>query len=337
MKLLELAEFCMHLAAFDKARLPLLESMHQMAQMPLPAKLKAATEQVVGQLSQGYRLSQSLAMNPAFGTFLPALMAVAEKVGTYAPFLEQAQTQFKWQQDLQQTTATALRYPLILLFLLGVMLGVTVHLLVPGLEAHLKMLGVKEHSFFTWSLLVFTEFMSTYGGWILLFVFVCAVGMRFVVPYQFAKMLLKIPVVGSVILDFNNLIFFHLLATMGQANVHLLEAVSHASKAVKNRYLQEKYAVIGEMLTQGKTLSEAVGNEVPAFFKGYIELGEKTGSLAPVLLQACEHHGHLLKRRLDKILSWIQPSMVMFMGGLLIWMILAVLLPLYDNIQELEW
>lgn len=338
LKLPDLIEFSLHLGAFDRARLPLLESLCHVQEMPLSRALKEAVRCVIEKLKQGETFSQSLSTTKGFGVFLPVLMGVAEKTGRYAPFLDQAYAHFRWQQELRQTLSAASRYPLILLFLLSIMVFITVYLLVPGLEEHLKMLHVTEQSIFTQTLLGFTRAMVDFGGWILLGLGSAMMGLRLTRPLLFAQLLTKIPLVGTLIIEANSLAFFHVLATMLTANIHLLEALAHATQGLKNPFIRARSAQVREDVIAGKRLFEAFEGraEIPALYKGYVQLGEKTGQLADVLLQACEHQGALFKRRLDKLLSLLQPTMVILMGLLLVWMILAVLIPLYGSIQTME-
>lgn len=344
--LLDLANLCFHLSAFDRAGLSIVDGLEEISHFSNKPLIRRSLAQILSHIRSGMTFSQSLAQQKfLYDEKLISLMRIAEKTGCFHTYLSQAETYFRWQHNLQQTVRQAIRYPLILLFFLCILLFITFTILVPNLHQHLQILGIHNHSLATNALLSLAEFSQVYG--VQMIMTLTALMTYIYLQTLFSKkarifltrLLLNIPFIGKIQRQLGFLDFFQSLGLMLQGNIDVLPAIQQAVRGVKNAYIKDQLSCIPDRLIQGATLSQSLEtiDHLPSVLYRYVQLGEKTGDLSPILNHACQHQFTIVKKQLDDVVSWIQPALVIFMGALLIWIITAILVPLYDNISVMEF
>lgn len=343
---LDLANLCFHLSSFDRAGLSIVDGLEEMSHFSNKPVMRHSLVQILSHIKSGMTFSQSLAQQKfLYDEKLISLMRIAEKTGFFHTYLSQAETYFRWQHNLQQTVRQAIRYPLILLFFLCILLFITFTILVPNLHQHLNVLGIHTHSFATNALFRIAELSQFYGLQIMMILAACIICTYLHVCFSkkarifWARFLLNIPFIGQIQRQLAFLDFFQSLGLMLQGNIDVLPAIQQAVRGIKNAYVQAQLLCIDDRLLHGATLSQALEtiDHLPSILYRYVQLGEKTGDLSHILNHACQHQFTIVKKQLDDIVSWIQPVLVIFMGALLIWIIIAILVPLYDNISVMEF
>ena len=344
--LLELAEICFHLAAFDEAGLSLVDGLDQVNNLCRKRALSFCLSSITQDVKQGRSLSQAFEQQPLLNNrTLVSLLQVGEKVGSFHPYLKQAEQSFRWENDLKQSVQQALIYPFILLLFLSILIFITVTVLVPNLQTHLKLMGGSLSSPLTESLIGLSNFFHHYGAPL-------GVGLLFLmggiwilkkfftrVDLWISQHLLSIPYFGPLKAQLIYLRFFQELSIMLFNDLDLLPSLQQATKNCSNKWLQQKFHALETLFLKGHSFSEALKQlpHLPTFLLKYAQLGEKTGNLATILEKACQHDLVRLKKQLIRLTNWIQPTLVILMGSILIWIILAILVPLYDTISHIDF
>ncbi|MEI8296117.1 MAG: type II secretion system F family protein, partial [Alphaproteobacteria bacterium] len=144
-----------------------------------------------------------------------------------------------------------------------------------------------------------------------------------------------IPGVGALLIAKNLTYFLKTLAALLQARVDLLPALAQAQTAVTYPYLVKNLAKVPTSIAAGATLSEALAVQphFPPLAVRLIRLGESTGRLPDLVAQAASGYQQHYAQRVERLVRLLHPALVMTLGLLILWIVLATLLPLYDHLD----
>lgn len=323
------------LAHLAHARIPLYQSLEITKDAVGSKQLKSLLSQIQSDLVSGQTLSQSLIHNKGLGSqFNTQMVALGEKTGDYARAFSLIAQQLAWQQSWQQLVQQSLRYPVILLILLSVLLVIIILLVLPGLMDQLIMLGIRDVPAATQILIAIGRYpIEILGG--------IGVGGSIILgwrSYRYHKVLKPwrygVPRLGSILYRLQMTQFFYALGVMLTARVDVLASLYHASQTPTCRWLRLKLQETEQHLVAGQSLSAALQDILP---KGsptasLIIVGEATGTLGELLVSSCEAEQVQLQAHLKSWLDLLQPGLVVVMGLVMVWVVLAVLLPLYQSL-----
>ena len=65
-----------------------------------------------------------------------------------------------------------------------------------------------------------------------------------------------------------------------------------------------------------------------------LKLSEQTGRLKELIPEAATHHQTQTFRKVETMVSWLEPSLILIMGLLMLWIVLAVIVPFYGMIGK---
>ncbi|RZI46491.1 type II secretion system F family protein [Candidatus Finniella inopinata] len=337
----DLIEFCIHCQEMDKAKISLSDSILLFAENYNHHGLKSVLVAIHHSLQQGLHLSQACQLFPwVFNAHFVDCLMIAEKTGNFSAAFGQLETYLVRQTTYHQQLKQALRYPLVLLGGLVLLLGVMGGVFLPHLQTHLQHGGGAS----VVSLIATIDFFKDYGAYII-FGFVTAF-VAFCLAHNFSgtfrlkwgNIFLRFPMLGT----FKRNLFINQFAqTLGlliNADINLLESLQKSANSVSNDFLKAKFFKVFTDVESGLKLSASLQNRrlASSLIYRYVQLGEETGNLGPLIQQAAEADLKNIWRRLNALLAWIQPVLIMFIGGVLIWIVMATIVPLYDNLSSLE-
>lgn len=342
-----LADLCLHLGHLDQAGVPLAVAISDLAHSMNHRKLQEILLHLHEDLIKGTLLSQALAKYPKiFDTLFIQLIAVGEKTGKFYPYLAQLEHYFRWKEAIEQKAKKSLIYPALLFAILGVLTALVFGFIVPNLEKYLTSLGVSTLPLATSILLGTATFLSDYSP--IIFTFLGGIFLSLVLIHYFSSkgkeflshLQTKVPFFGNVRIQQDLLNFLQTFSVMIGAGVDLLVALDQSIQAVKNVWLKRRLSCTEGKLIQGSPLSDALATTVPnlsPYIFRVIQLGETTGNLAPLLAQVCDYQMKDLWRRVERLVAWIEPTLVIIMGLMMIWIVSAIMTPLYDSIGAVDW
>ena len=326
--------FWSHLLQFSKATVPLSTALQWLKQSLILKHWQSRLEIVSETLSQGFSFPEALQRARLAEADIVAILTVAELTGDYTPFFQQIVTQLRWRQQMQKDLQHGLRYPLLLLAFLLILLTIVVVFLVPTLQQHLVIIGVKE-------LPLITRIFITAckgSGYVLavtmvtipfLYALYKADYQKFsYVHQQLAKTALHLPLVAK----YQMVHFFQNFGFLLNAKVNLLSALYHAAQTLTNPSLKFQIANLEAELIRGKSLSMAFASvkHCPKIAVEFIKLGEQTGNLSLILQEYTSFEMQQLHLKLKRLIEWLQPLLVILMGLVIIGVVTSILWPMYD-------
>jgi general secretion pathway protein F len=140
------------------------------------------------------------------------------------------------------------------------------------------------------------------------------------------------PVISRLVRGANVARFTRTLSILLDSGVPLLEALSLSQEVVSNCLLRQAVVDASEEVRQGGSLSAALGKSglFPPMMVHLIASGENSGQLAQMLNRAAVHQERELETVIAVVLGLFEPLLILFMGGLVLLIVLAILLPIFD-------
>ncbi|KTC41465.1 type II secretion system protein GspF [Pseudomonas sp. ABAC61] len=144
--------------------------------------------------------------------------------------------------------------------------------------------------------------------------------------------ILRLPLVGRFVLGLNTARFASTLAILGGAGVPLLRALEAARQTLSNDRLSQSVSDATAKVREGVNLAAALRVEkvFPPLLIHLIASGEKTGALPPMLERAAQSLSSDLERRAMGMTALLEPLMIVLMGGVVLVIVMAILLPIIE-------
>ncbi len=333
----EVALVTRQLATLVASALPLDECLQAAAEQTRKAKTKAILLQVRSKVAEGYTLANAMAQFPqAFGDMYRAMVHAGEQAGQLAPVLEQLADYTENRQHTSQKLQMALIYPFVLIAVAIAVVTALMVFVVPelvGIFAHTK----KALPPLTVALIATSDFLRDYG--VYLFVALIAFGIGFKqllrAPARrrhWHRFLLRIPGISGVLTSMDTARFSSTLSILMASGVPLLDALRIAGAVMGNWVLRDAARDVAQRVQEGSSLHRALSQEAffPPMMVHMVASGETSGDLETMLARSATNQERELEMTLGTVMGLFEPLMVVVMGGLVLTIVMAILLPIFD-------
>jgi len=270
-----------------------------------------------------------------------SMIEVGENSGTLDQALNNLADLLEEQARLRSRITAALAYPLlmalvgtgVLLFLVGFVLPKVTSMLTE-LDQVLPLA--------TRMLIAVSNLLRDYG-WLLLLLFVVALVFfqRWAARDRGRETLdrwkLKLPILGKLSLLIATSRFSRTLSTLLGSGLPLLRALEITAKLLNNRVLQQVIESAQQQIREGSSLAGPLHKAAifPVMLTQMIAIGEKSGELEPMLRRVADTCDQQIELSINRMLSLLEPIMILFMGTAVGFIVLAILLPIFQASQSL--
>jgi len=286
---------------------------------------------------EGHTLADALQEFPAsFDTLYCAMVSAGEKSGFLAGVLQRLADYTEKRQYLRNKVVVALIYPA---FLVLVALGVVSFLLsyvVPMVVEQFMTMNA-ELPVLTIIVIALSEFIQSWGllllvGIILVVVAIKALLRSTVRRKKWHALLLKLPMIGKVTIGLNSARFARTLSIMIASGVPLLEGLRIAGEVMTNLVMKDAVLTAAGMVSEGASLRKSLGESghFPPMMLHMIASGENSGELEQMLERTADHQDQDFETLVTVSLGLFEPLMILVMGILVLLIVLAILLPIFQ-------
>lgn len=321
-----------------KAGVPIDSALSELEQLePLPAH-KRIWRDIRQHLDEGIPLSMAFARwHRVFEHSVIALLQAGEASGQLETILHRLDDQLRWQHSVASRLAAVMSYPLLAgsmimavsLFLLGSV--------VPSMAGFLNGSGAElpwhAQALLTLASLVESSYPSmAMGSLVIIVIGGFLPAMNDNVRFLRDLVVVRLWGIGSLIAGLSWARYCRTLAMLNQNGVALVEALEISEGVIKNEALRLELVQVRSAVLSGDSLADAFEqcNYVPSTMRRMIAAGEMAGALNDALNQNAEQLQLCAGYRIDRIERLMGPALLMFCGGLLLWIIISILLPVYD-------
>ncbi|MGD8476174.1 MAG: type II secretion system inner membrane protein GspF [Burkholderiales bacterium] len=285
----------------------------------------------------GHRFATALERHPrVFPRVYCATVAAGEQAGSFGLVLERLAQYLEDRQALRGKLLTAATYPAIVTV---IALAIVVFLMTYVVPQVVQVFEQTRQSLPlpTRVLLGISATLRDYGIWLLVgFVGVVYALYRLLQREgprgALDRMLLRLPVIGRVVRGFDTARFASTLAMLSEAGVPMLRALSAAEATLSNRVLRTATAEAIDRVREGVSLARSLAatSAFPPVLTRLIEVGETTGELPSMLAHAAAIQSREVERRVSALATLAEPLLILIMGGVVLGIVLAVLLPIIE-------
>ncbi len=334
------ADFCAQLADLLTNGVAMLESLRILSDATENPRLKEISMRIHDAVAQGDSLDVAMSKESAMFSELTLSMVRAGQEGA---FLEEALQRtaifLRKQDEMRSKIVGALTYPVILGVVGTVITSLMVVFLVPKFQPFFDRLEQNGTGLpvITIVLLGVSHTLMNYGVFVLLAL--AAISYTTYRAIRTARgrrimdqVKLKTPLVGSIFHDAAVSRACRVLGTMLRNGVPLLRSLRISSESTGNTLLAEAMMKSAENVTAGDTLSKplAASGLIPPQVMAMIRVAEESNTLDEVLIKIADRIDNRIERRLEVLVRMIEPLMLILIGGMVMFVIVGVLLPVFD-------
>ncbi len=333
----EFLVFNQELATLLKAGMPLVQSLDILRARLANPVLTAVLDDVHQKVRAGTALSEAFqAQGDLFPSVYTASLMAGERAGNLDSVLRRYVSYAKVLDTVKKRTISALIYPLILIALAVVLVGIIVLKVVPAFsdfyasfEAELPL---------STRMIVAVSNFALQNVWLLLLGFVggfIALWAWLREPRQRAHLdawLLRIPGIGHSIHKFATAQLARTLATLLGGGIPLVNALEIASRSTGNRHMGREMEVVAQRVREGQSFAGTLLERgvVPDVAIKMIEVGESTGALQEMLNSLADFYDEEIETEVGRFVTLIEPALLIAMGLVIAGVVLALYLPLFQ-------
>ncbi len=288
-----------------------------------------------GLVKTGHPLSRSLSRHShSFDILYVSMVANAEKTGRLAHCLTELAGLLERQISVRKQIVSALLYPSLLLVFCLVVLSSLLFFVVPSLEELFD--GRKLHPF---TQIVFAASQFARNSKLFLLVLMTSfvsLGIGAGVSKKWKARILefsmRVPIAKNLFAKIASVRFFRAAATLLEGGLPLITALSQARTVMGHPVLEQVIAQAEERIAQGEPLSAPFSGHplIPPLIPRMLGIAEQSGKLSFTMKQIAEIYEDELETTLTRFASLAQPVLLLFLGGVVGFILLSVLLPLTD-------
>jgi len=334
---LDLAMLTRQLATLAKAGLPLDEALLAVSEHTEKPRLKSIILGVRGKVVEGHSLAAGLDEFPyAFPPVYRATVMAGEQAGQLDSVLERLADYTESRHGLRQKVAQAMVYPILLtaiaLIIVIVMLIVVVPKVVSVFETTGQQLPVMTRALIALSNLVQNWWFLIAGGIIAAIV----VAMRLLrhehIRRRVHGWLLRTPLIGRVTRGLNTARFTRTLSILTASGVPALEALRISASVIANLPMRAAVEDAAIRVREGGAIGRSLAQSklFPAISIHLISSGEASGELDKMLERAANHQESEMDGLLATMLSVLEPLLIVVMGLVVLAIVMAILLPIFQ-------
>ncbi|HTS84324.1 MAG TPA: type II secretion system F family protein [Usitatibacter sp.] len=341
----ELITFCFHLSQLLKAGVNIIEALTDLRDTVDNAGFRQVIASMVEDIEGGLKLSEAMANHPyCFDGVFVALMRAGEQSGQMVEVLDELSENLKWQDEMAAQAKKALMYPALVFVVIIAVIFVLMVFLVPQLAQTFKTLVPKLPR--ETEALVFVSALFVKWWYLMLGIPAAAGIATFFAAKTNDKVQraidvasLRMPVLGPVRQKIILARFSTYFAMLYRAGISVLDCIQICEKIVGNRLMEEGLQRVGRSISEGQGISQAfIATKLfPPLVLRMLRVGESTGGLDTALLNVSYFYNRQVRDSIGKMQTLLGPATTVVLGGLIMVILYAIFLPIYDVISKIKF
>ena len=325
------------LASLLIAGLPLGETLSVLTEQSERDYIRELMAAIRAEVLGGHSFANALAQHPRdFPEIYRALVAAGEHTGKLGLVLSRLADYIEQRNALKQKIVLAFTYPAIVTL---IAFGIVTFLLSYVVPQVVNVFASTKQAlpFLTIAMMALSGFVRNWWwagliGVALVSWFIKSLLARPGPRMAFDRWLLTAPLLGKLVRGYNTVRFASTLAILTAAGVPILRALQAAGETLSNRAMSANIEDAIIRVREGTSLSRALGNTktFPPVLVHLIRSGEATGDVTTMLDRASEGEARELERRTMFLTSLLEPLLILAMGGVVLVIVLAVMLPIIE-------
>jgi type IV pilus assembly protein PilC len=336
--------FNQQLSALLRAGLPILQAIGILRKRVPNEHLKVVLESVEEKIRAGLALSQAFAAQGAtFPRIYVASILAGERSGSLDEVLMRYVSYQKTITEARRKIKKSLTYPSLLLSASIILVMVLATYVIPQFMKLYGGVGAQSLPTITVAVVTIADFISTNLIWLIPTIIGTVIFLLFwrrtpAGRLKIDQWTLRLPLAGETVKMLTTAQLTRSLATLLAGGITLPESVEIASESITNRALRESSAGVLTGIREGRPFTESLEESgwISELALDMIGVGERSGALREMLDEVANFYDGEVEVRLNTITTFIEPVILIFMGSLVMTILLAMYLPLFNMIGNLS-
>jgi len=330
-----LAVWTRQLAGLVGAGLPLERALTALSEEAEDPRQRELVAHLRSEVNSGSPFARALSSAPReFDDVYRGVVAAGEQSGALGKVLERLADDLEERQELKSKLIGATLYPAIVSLIAVVIVIFLVTYVVPQVASVFSS-SKRALPALTIAMLAVSSFLRNWG-WAVLLVLAAGIGLLMTMlrnelfRQSFDAGWLELPLIGKLSRGYNAARFAGTLAMLAGAGVPILKALQAAAETLSNRAMRADAMDALVQVREGAPLASALAGKrrFPGLLAMFSRLGEQTGQLPLMLDRAARQLGTEVQRRAMQMATILEPLLIVAMGGVVMLIVLAVLLPI---------
>ena len=319
------------------AGLPLVQGLNILAEQTENKTFKGILKQVTKDVEGGTTLADALNRHPrVFDSLFVNLVAAGEVGGILDTIFQRLAAYIEKAEKLKSQVKGAMTYPIVVVCIAILVISVIMIFVIPVFEDMFAGFG-KALPAPTQVVIAMSDF--TKGNWYFIF------GGMFAFVWLYKRysrtssgrrnidiIALKLPIMGELIRKVAIARFTRTLSTMISSGVPILDALEITAKTAGNVIVQEVILDARSSIAEGQTVAEPLSESTifPGMVTQMISVGESTGALDAMLEKIADFYDDEVDAAVSAMTSMLEPLMILFLGGSVGGLVIAMYLPIFQ-------
>ncbi|HEC28734.1 MAG TPA: type II secretion system protein GspF [Gammaproteobacteria bacterium] len=334
---MDLALLTRQLSTLLSSGMPLEEVLRSVAAQSEKASIKRVILSIRSRVREGHSLSTGLSDFPSvFPELYRKTVEAGEESGHLDTVLDRLADYTESRQQMLQKTTMALVYPVLLIIISVLIVIALLTFVVPQIVRVFENVA-QDLPAATLILISISDFIKN-NGIIMIVLTIIAVAIAKAIlkkpepKLKWHQFLLKLPFAGRLIRGANSARFSRTLSILSSSNVQILEALRISGQVITNLPMRKAVEEITAKVKEGATIHASMEQSgyFPPMTVSLISSGESSGNLEDMLERAAIIQEREIESILATALGLLGPVMILFMGGIVLFIVLATLLPVFD-------
>ena len=339
---MDLVVFSRQLATLIDAGVSLVMGLNILREQVDNPYLKVIIASIKSDIEAGNSLSNSFAKYPnAFPEIFMNMTRAGESSGSLNEILERVADYLERTESVRRKLVSSLTYPALIVGMAVLVVAFLMLKVVPTFKSIFESLGGKL-PLPTLILIKISNYSLKFFPFIVVAIILFYAGfMKFIRSEQgrlkFDQFKLKLPIFGPVLRNISISKFTRTLATLVKSGVNILEAFEISGKVSGNKVIEQATNQIKVNLQAGENISgpmEQTG-KFPVFVVKMIAIGEQTGQLEKMLNKVSEYYEEQISETLGSLTSLLEPFIIVFLGVIIGYIVLAMFMPIFKLSQAM--
>jgi type IV pilus assembly protein PilC len=329
--------FSRQFSTMISAGLPLIQCLDILATQEQNKTFSRVIRTIKEDIEGGSTLSDALRKHPkVFDDLFINMISAGEAGGILDTILNRLAVYLEKSMKLKRKVKGAMTYPAVVLGMSVAIITLLLVKVVPVFQSIFAGMG-RELPFVTQTLINLSSFVTENSLYILGAIVIMIVALvRFYRTdngrYLFDRMILKPPVIGSLMRRVAIAKFTRTLSTLISSGVPILDGLEIVSRTSGNKIVEKALMETRKNISEGKTIAEplAATTVFPPMVVQMIAVGEATGSLDSMLTKIADFYDDEVEVAVAAMTSMLEPLLMVFLGGVVGGMIVAMYLPIFQ-------
>ncbi|MEL5899090.1 type II secretion system F family protein [Clostridium sporogenes] len=338
----DIAVFCRQFYTMLNSGATITTCLNVLGQQITNKRLKNSILLVDENVRKGLTLSEALKKEEVFPELLISMVESGEVSGNLDTIMKRMSEHYEKENKLNNKVRGAMIYPIILAILsITIVVGILTFVM-PTFVSMFDDNGI-ELPLPTRMLLATSNFLRT--KWYLIILIILAI--IYSLKYYFKtetgeitlnRLKLKLPLFKGMNEKIIVSRFTRTLSTVLASGISLIQGLQVVSKVVGNKVIENKILEVRELVIKGGGLSQALKRVgfFPPMLCSMVSIGEESGSLDDILNKTADFYDDELETAIQQFTSMLEPIMILIMGVIIGFMIISIILPVFDMYNQIN-